>query len=157
MKDFWKVYSRVIEVSLPFVKDLFIKYLFLEAEKVCQKIRIPPEFIQELIRINSKCIKIVDICDNNFELETERNVKIRDMITNCITERGKKEAKFDTGAKNLASFMNNKFKTSYTKGGMEALGDSYRQLVALFKIMLEKTRFIDEYHRHLGNRMLEDV
>ena len=66
------------------------------------------------------------------------------MLSNDLTERGKKQAKFDIGAKNLASFMNNKFKINYSKGGLEAMGDCYKQLVALFKILQEKTRFIDE-------------
>jgi hypothetical protein len=57
------------------------------------------------------------------------------MLSNDLTERGKKEAKFDVGAKNLASFMNNKFKINYSKGGLENFGDSYRQLVSLFKIL----------------------
>lgn len=58
------------------------------------------------------------------------------MLTNVITERGKKQAKFDVGAKNLASVINNKFKTSYSKGGVEALGDIYKKLVGIFKILL---------------------
>lgn len=58
------------------------------------------------------------------------------MMSNCITEAGKKEAKYDYGAKNLASFINNKFKMSYSKGCLAALGDEYKQLVALFKILL---------------------
>jgi hypothetical protein len=36
-----------------------------------------------------------------------------------------------------------KFKNSYAKGGIEALGDTYRQIINLFKILQEKTRFID--------------
>lgn len=79
------------------------------------------------------------------------------MLSNDLTERGKKEAKFDIGAKNLASFMNNKFKINYSKGGLEAMGDSYRQLVDLFKILQEKTRFIDEEQKYMAARLLEDV
>lgn len=76
------------------------------------------------------------------------------MLSNDITERGRKDGKFDVGAKNLASYINNKFKLSYTKGGLEALGELYKQLVGLFKILQEKTRFIDEYSRHMANRLL---
>jgi hypothetical protein len=39
-----------------------------EAEKIADKTKKPPEFIEELIRINSKCINIVEFCGNNFEL-----------------------------------------------------------------------------------------
>lgn len=66
------------------------------------------------------------------------------MLSNDLTEKGRKEAKFDIGARNLASYINNKFKSSYSKGGLEALGELYRQLVSLFKILEEKSRFIDE-------------
>ena len=79
------------------------------------------------------------------------------MLSNDLSEKGRKEGKFDIGAKNLASYINNKFKTSYSKGGLESLGDLYKQLVELFKILQEKTRFIDEYTRHIANRLLEDV
>lgn len=79
------------------------------------------------------------------------------MLSNDLTERGKKEAKFDIGAKNLASFINNKFKTSYSKGGLEAMGESYKQLVNLFKILQEKTRFIDEEEKFMAARLLEDI
>jgi len=58
------------------------------------------------------------------------------MMSNSITDAGKKEGKFDYGAKNLASFINTKFKNCYTKGGLVSLGDLYKQLVALFKILL---------------------
>jgi hypothetical protein len=57
------------------------------------------------------------------------------MLSNDLTEKGRKEAKFDVGARNLASYINNKFKTSYTKGGLESMGELYRQLVTLFKIL----------------------
>lgn len=40
------------------------------------------------------------------------------MLSNDITEKGIKEAKFDIGARNLASFINNRFKTAYAKGGI---------------------------------------
>ena len=55
-------------------------------------------------------------------MENERNNKIRGMLSNDLTERGRKEGKFDIGAKNLTSFINHKFKMSYTKGGLENLG-----------------------------------
>jgi len=77
-------------------------------------------------------------------LETDRNTKIRGMLSNDLTEKGKKEAKFDIGAKHLAWFVNNKFKVAYSKGGLAGLGDMYKQIVNLFKILLEKTKFIDE-------------
>lgn len=143
IKDFWFIYSRVPE-SLKIIKDLYAEYLLVEAEKVYEKAKKPPDFIEELIRINGKCLKIVEFCNNNFELGNERNNKIRGMLSNDITERGRKDGKFDVGAKNLASYINNKFKLSYTKGGLEALGELYKQLVGLFKILQEKTRFIDE-------------
>lgn len=57
------------------------------------------------------------------------------MLSNDLTEKGKKQAKFDIGAKNLASFLNNKFKINYSKGGLQAMGEAYKQLVALFKIL----------------------
>ncbi len=114
---------------------MFNNYLQSQAEKLVDKTKKPPDFITELIRINGKCIKIVEFCNNNFELENDRNTIIRGMLSNDLTERGKKQAKFDIGAKNLASFMNNKFKINYSKGGLEAMGDSYKQLVALFKIL----------------------
>lgn len=38
-------------------------------------------------------------------------------MSNDITEKGKKELKTDFGAKNLAIFINQKFKSSYSKGG----------------------------------------
>lgn len=136
LKDFWQVYSRVIDESLPYIKELFNGYLIMQAKKVGETVKIPPKFVEQLIRINSKCLKITEIFGNNFDLQNDRNSKIRDMMSNCVTEAGKKQAKFDYGAKNLASFINNKFKTSYTKGGITALGDSYKQLVALFKILL---------------------
>jgi hypothetical protein len=157
IKGYWTIYSRVLERSLPLTRDMFNNYLQSEAEKLVDKTKKPPDFITELIRINGKCIKIVDFCANNFELENDRNTKIRGMLSNDLTERGKKEAKFDIGAKNLASFMNNKFKTNYSKGGLEAMGDSYRQLVDLFKILQEKTRFIDEEQKYMAARLLEDV
>jgi hypothetical protein len=53
--------------------------------------------------------------------------------------------------------MNNKFKINYSKGGLEAMGDSYKHLVALFKILQEKTRFIDEEQKYMAARLLEDV
>jgi hypothetical protein len=89
-----------------------------------------------LIRINGKCFNITSIFGTNFDLENDRNSKIRDMMSNSITEAGKKEAKFDHGAKNLAFFINNKFRNSYSKGCLPALGDEYKQMVALFKILL---------------------
>jgi hypothetical protein len=157
IKGYWTIYSRVLERSLPLTRDMFNKYLQGEAEKLVDKTKKPPDFITDLIRINGKCIKIVDFCGDNFELENDRNTKIRGMLSNDLTERGKKEAKFDIGAKNLASFMNNKFKVNYSKGGLEAMGDSYRQLVDLFKILQEKTRFIDEEQKYMAARLLEDV
>ena len=48
------------------------------------------------------------------------------MLSNDLTERGRKEAKFDIGARNLASYINHKFKMNYTKGGLESLGDLYK-------------------------------
>ena len=124
----------------------------IEATEISKKVRKPPDFIMDLIRINRKCLKVMEFCDNNFELENERNNKIRGMMSNDLTEQGKKEGKFDVGARNLASFMDNKFKTSYSKN--EGMGDTYKDLVALFKILQEKTRFIDEEHRFMSNRML---
>lgn len=79
------------------------------------------------------------------------------MLSNDLTEKGRKEGKYDVGAKNLASYINNKFKTSYTKGGLESIGETYRNLVILFKILQEKTRFIDEESRYMANRLLEEV
>lgn len=79
------------------------------------------------------------------------------MLSNDITQRGRKDGKFDVGAKNLASYINNKFKISYTKGGLESLGETYKQLVGLFKNLQEKTRFIDEQSRHMANRLLEQI
>ena len=67
-------------------------------------------------------MRIVEFCGNNFELENERNNKVRGMLSNDLTERGRREAKFDIGAKNLASYINHKFKINYTKGGIESLG-----------------------------------
>ena len=57
----------------------------------------------------------MDFCDNNFELENERNNKVRGMLSNELTEQGKKEGKFDLGARNLASYFDHKFKSSYHK------------------------------------------
>ncbi len=57
------------------------------------------------------------------------------MLSNDLTAKGRTEGKFDIGAKNLASYINNKFKVSYAKGGLESLGETYKQLVALFKIL----------------------
>ena len=37
------------------------------------------------------------------------------------------------------------------------MGDVYKDLVDLFKILQEKSRFIDEDHRFMSNRMLECV
>lgn len=37
------------------------------------------------------------------------------------------------------------------------MGDSYKQLVALFKILQEKTRFIDEEHKYMSTRLIEDI
>jgi hypothetical protein len=37
------------------------------------------------------------------------------------------------------------------------LGELYKQLVGLFKILQEKTRFIDEQSRHMANRLLEEI
>lgn len=51
-------------------------------------------------------------------MENERNNKIRGMLSNDLTQRGRKEGKFDIGAKNLTSYINHKFKLSYTKGGL---------------------------------------
>lgn len=68
LKDFWKLYSRVSERSLPVIKSIYSNYLLMEAEKVSEKTKKPPEFIQELIRINSKSIKIVEFFNGNFEL-----------------------------------------------------------------------------------------
>lgn len=65
------------------------------------------------------------------------------MLSNDLTERGRKEAKYDIGARNLTSYINHKFRMSYTKGGLEAMGDVYKDLVDLFKILQEKVRFID--------------
>lgn len=39
-----------------------------EAEKIAEKIKKPPDFILDLIRINGKCIKIVEFCNSNFEM-----------------------------------------------------------------------------------------
>ena len=97
-----------------------------QAEKISEKTKKPPEFVEELIRINSKCVAIVEFCGSNFDLENERNNKVRGMLSNDLTERGRKEAKFDIGAKNLASYINHKFKINYTKGGLESLGDLYK-------------------------------
>ncbi len=97
------------------------------------------------------------MCNNNFELQNERNNLIRGMLSNDLTERGRKQGKFDVGAKNLASYINNKFKVSYTKGGLESMGELYRQLVALFKILQEKTRFIDEESRFMAARLLQQI
>jgi hypothetical protein len=134
----------VLDKSIKILKEIFAAYLISEAEKISEKTKKPPEFVEDLIRVNSKCLNIASFCGNNFELENERNNKIRGMLSNDLTERGRKEAKFDIGAKNLASYINNKFKTSYSKGGLESIGELYRQLVGLFKILEEKTRFIDE-------------
>lgn len=120
--DLWTVYSRVPEKSVSILKDIFAEYLLYEAEKVTDKTKKPPDFVEELIRINSKCIRIVEFCSNNFELENERNNKIRGMLSNDLTEKGRKQGKFDIGAKNLASYINHRFKMSYTKGGLENLG-----------------------------------
>ena len=43
-------------------------YLASEAEKVYEKAKKPPDYIEELIRINGKCLKIVEFCGYNFEL-----------------------------------------------------------------------------------------
>lgn len=68
IKSFWLIYSRVLEKSLPFAREIFNNYLQMEAEKIVDKTKKPPDFITELIRINGKCIKIVEFCNNNFEL-----------------------------------------------------------------------------------------
>ena len=68
IKCFWQIYSRVLEKSLPFTREIFNNYLQMEAEKIVDKTKKPPDFITELIRINGKCIKIVEFCNNNFEL-----------------------------------------------------------------------------------------
>ena len=124
--DLWKVYSRVPDKSVKVLKEIFSDYLLFEAEKISEKTRKPPEYVEELVRINSKCVCIVEFCGNNFDFENERNNKIRGMLSNDLTERGRKEAKFDIGAKNLASYINHKFKINYTKGGLESLGDLYK-------------------------------
>lgn len=148
------MYSRVLDQSLPHIKDIYVQYMLGEAEKLSDKSKKPPEFIQELIRINSKSIKIVHYFNGSFEIENERNTKVRGMLSNDLTEKGKKEAKFDVGAKHLAWFINSKFKLSYTKGGMESLGDLYKQIINLFKILQEKTRFIDEEEKFMSGRLL---
>lgn len=79
------------------------------------------------------------------------------MLSNDLTWQGRKDAKLGIGAKNLASFINYKFKISYSKGGLEALGKSYKQLVNLFKILLEKTIFINEEEKFMAARLLEGI
>lgn len=37
------------------------------------------------------------------------------------------------------------------------MGESYKQLVNLFKILQEKTRFIDEEEKFMAARLLEDI
>lgn len=37
------------------------------------------------------------------------------------------------------------------------MGESYKQLVNLFKILQEKTRFIDEEEKFMSARLLEDI
>lgn len=39
-----------------------------EAEKTSEKTKKPPEFVEDLIRVNSKCLNIAAFCGNNFEL-----------------------------------------------------------------------------------------
>lgn len=116
------VYSRVPSKSIKIIRQIFSEYLMNEAEKVTEKSKKALEFVDELIRLNSKCVQLVEYCSNNFELEDERINKVRGMLSNNLTERGRKEANFDTGAKNLASSINHKFKVSYHKGGQESLG-----------------------------------
>jgi hypothetical protein len=48
------------------------------------------EFIQELIKINQKNIKIISFFSSNFELENDRNNYVRGMLSNDITQKGKK-------------------------------------------------------------------
>jgi len=47
--------------------------------------RKPPDFINELMRINGKCVRIMEFCGNNFELQNERNNMIKGMLSNDIT------------------------------------------------------------------------
>lgn len=62
------VYSRVLDRSLTYIRDIFRTFLMSEAEKIAEKIKKPPDFILDLIRINGKCIKIVEFCNSNFEM-----------------------------------------------------------------------------------------
>ncbi len=68
IKDLWFIYSRTLEKAIDILKELFSDYLQYEAEKVADKTKKPPDFIEDLIRINSKCVNIVEFCNNNFEL-----------------------------------------------------------------------------------------
>lgn len=77
--------------------------------------RKPPDFINELMRINGKCVRIMEFCGNNFELQNERNNMIKGMLSNDITQSGRKEKKYNVGARNLAIFIDIKFKAAYPK------------------------------------------
>lgn len=68
IKNFWQIYSRVLDKSLPFIREIFNDYLQTEAEKIVDKTMKPPIFINELIRINEKCIEIVEFCNNDLDL-----------------------------------------------------------------------------------------
>lgn len=80
------------------------------------------------------------------------------MLSNTLIEDKSGKVVNFKGAKNLAQFIDSKFKMLYRKPNeLQLQSDTMHDIVAIFKILTEKDTFLKEHEKTTAARLLEEI